>query len=397
MKKVKFAAISLALIILVSNIAVVVSSTSTNSQSDILIVKIGKDKILDGTSSLIFDEIQNRNMINEEHYKQAITEINQLPNFPTLISEVNLETLAYENRVIKVNLIQVSISELEDGVLEKYQTTMLIIIGHGSPDGLSDKKDSMAWDVVQDLIGEENAEVTFIASCFGEKATQNIENAYGFVGEIDNQVASYITLSFIFHAFGEPSLSDVYYLLAIKRFFFIKTNPEYGRYLYFDIGDGGGGGYTPYVSNAELMEIMARLATTVLIISFNVYLSIFDPWIIFIVEEMISTNWGNLSVNLSKFVLGQIDIDVFITSMVLCLGDFGEILVEAFSAQTTAHQIVLIGLLGIAVIAQLLEWFVEAASGGAAMVAEWVLYAALITNIIWDWYDESKDYNDVPG
>ncbi|MHA1584625.1 MAG: hypothetical protein ACTSWL_05180, partial [Promethearchaeota archaeon] len=77
------------------------------------------------------------------------------------------------------------------------------------------------------------------------------------------------------------------------------------------------------------------------------------------------------------------------------LSDFADIAYDTFNAQTEAHQITLFVLLGIAVFAQIVEWCVDAASDGAAWVVEHIIYAALITDIIFDWAEEGQDYNDV--
>ncbi len=72
---------------------------------------------------------------------------------------MDLQKIANKNHLLVIKRIQVSLSELEGGILEKYQTAILIIIGHGTPDGLSDKKDTMTWDVVQEVIEEKDARV----------------------------------------------------------------------------------------------------------------------------------------------------------------------------------------------------------------------------------------------
>ncbi len=103
----------------------------------------------------------------------------------------------------------------------------------------------MTWDAVQEVIEEENARLTFIASCFGGKATQDLNNAYGFAEDVDYRVATYVILDLLFNSLGESSVGDTYYNLALNRFFFVLSNPESGGYLKIIGGGGGGGGSSP--------------------------------------------------------------------------------------------------------------------------------------------------------
>ena len=233
MKKIKCVATSLVFIVVMSNIVVGASAIFNTSQLDILIVQVGQDDILEETCSVLIAEIQNRNLEKKTQYEQAIMEMSEIPDFPTLTSKVNLQKLANENHILTIKQVVVSISELEDGILEKYQMAVLILVGHGTPDGLSDEKEIMTWAFVQKVIEEKDAAITFIASCYSEIAAQNSDKVYGFTQEIDFEVAAYVILYLLFGAFGENSLSDTYYNKALDRFFLLLENPELNQYLGF--------------------------------------------------------------------------------------------------------------------------------------------------------------------
>ncbi len=154
-----------------------------------------------------------------------------MATYPILTPEVKLQNIIKENYNLNFKEIQVSISDLEDGILDKYDTSILIIVGHGTPDGLSDNIEEMDWEDVNELITNENAQLTFVASCYGENAIQNLKNGFGFPGEVDSQFAAYFVLSSLFRAMNENSICDEYFSLALNRLYVVLSNPEYSKNL----------------------------------------------------------------------------------------------------------------------------------------------------------------------
>ncbi len=110
MKKIKCVVTSLVFIVVMSNIVVGASAMFNTSQSDILIVQVGQDDVLEKTCNMIIDEIQNRNLKKENQYQQAITEMSEVPTFPTLTSKENLQELANENHILSIIFINSSIN-----------------------------------------------------------------------------------------------------------------------------------------------------------------------------------------------------------------------------------------------------------------------------------------------
>ena len=48
------------------------------------------------------------------------------------------------------------------------------------------------------MIKEDDALFTILATCYGKNALDELDNAYGFSGEVDYQVASLISSALIF-------------------------------------------------------------------------------------------------------------------------------------------------------------------------------------------------------
>lgn len=401
MKKIKCAAISLVFIVIMSNIVVGASANYYTSYSDILLVQIGQDKVLDETCSVIVEEIQNRNTNKEAQYRQAIEEIGELPTFPTLLIEVDLQNVADKNHILTIKRIQVSLSELEEGILEKYKTVVLIIVGHGTQDGLSDKKNIMPWEVVQEVIEDKKAELTFIASCFGGKATHDVNNAYGFVGVVDFQVASYVALSILFDAMGESSLSEVYYNLAISRFFLLVFNPEYGKYLRIvgGGGGGGGGGYTPYLSDIELTAIIMEFVVLFMAVMFNFACSgsAVLTWYQKIAAYFLVAGGLGILYAIAAYWDGEMSDEVFEVYLIAYTVEFVGYARNAFYDMSSVDRVVLIALGVLSAILLFGEAALDTLCAGAVTALKWVIAILSVIAIIQHKDREATDYNDYIG
>ncbi|MHA1919948.1 MAG: hypothetical protein ACTSWX_09405 [Promethearchaeota archaeon] len=351
--------------------------------------------MLDETCRVIVEEIQNRNTNKNVLYQQAIEEIRELPTFPTLLMEVDLQNVADKNHILTINRIQVSLSELEEGILEKYKTAVLIIVGHGTQDGLSDKKNIMPWEVVQEVIEDKKAELTFIASCFGAKATHDVNNAYGFVGEVDFQVASYVALSILFDAMGESSLSKVYYNLAISRFFLLAFNPEYGKYLRI-VGGGGGGGYTPFLSSTESGYWYVMIMITCLMLLMNLAISaVMKVTIMELMQFNVIIGGGAMVLSLTLLITDDITFGEAAAQVIGCFVDFlGFFINWIFNSATPEQKALFAGAFVLSLIAFIAE---NSISAFAAAIISVVLSIATFIAISYSIEQDKTDYNDYVG
>ncbi len=312
-------------------------------------------------------------------YEKSIEEIQNVPNFPTVNLKVNLNKLARENHILNVEYIQVSITELENGILDNYFTTILIIVGHGTPDGISDKNDEMAWDSVHDLIEDEKAELSIIASCFSEKATQELKSVYGFAEEIDFEVASFIALTMIFRAIGEKQLGDQYYSLALIRFLNVLSNPECGKNL----------GIGPMETEYWILYIIVNFVQLLVGIAF-------DPSGSFIqkVMQVALVNLGAMGFvgiinTFILFFLGSISFTTFVSTILGLLLDFVGYIWTAFSFQSFWFKALYYVLFAF-------ELAAIAASGSGILwlrIVPWVTCAISIGVLM---YLDKNDNNDIP-
>jgi len=197
--------------------------------SDILVLQVGDDDDLDETSELIVKNLERRNKLiaqEEEHEEQQ--KFNQLDLLYST-SNIDVGKLTWTaNRpiLLDIDVLEVSVKDLENGILDKYQTKVLIIVGHGTPEGLEDKNNNMNWDKVEDLLNKNSASFSILASCYSASIIKNVPNAFGFPNIIDGIIAAHITSALILKMLDEVSLANELMDLALNRFIELQINPE---------------------------------------------------------------------------------------------------------------------------------------------------------------------------
>ncbi len=181
-------------------------------------------------------------------------------------------------------MIQISVESLENGILESYKTQVLIIIGHGSEEGLIGENDIILWDDVEKIITDNSAKYSIIASCFSERATKDLPNAIGFPNIIDGIVAANIVSAILFKMLEETTLMKNCLNNALKRYMYITINPKFAQILYIDDGGGGGGGSPPpppsgpYFSSVEIGYYVIQFVLLVLLTLMTWYIPTSVHW-----------------------------------------------------------------------------------------------------------------------
>ena len=193
-------------------------------------------------------------------------------------SEINFSQLnIIGSRILDINVIQISVENLENGILESYKAQVLIIIGHGNEEGLKGENDKILWDDVEKIITDNSAKYSIIASCFSERATKDLPNAIGFPNIIDGIVAANIVSAILFKMLEETTLMKNCLDNALKRYMYININPKSAQILYpiIENPDPPPG---PYFSGVELGFYVAEFVILILATLINVYIPASLPW-----------------------------------------------------------------------------------------------------------------------
>ena len=259
-------------IVVLSLFAQISILASQPTYSDVMIVQVGGDNVLSEAGDIMVDSFSNRNEDYELMYKNAVNNMQiDLPS-TTISSKVNLDQLARKNHLLSTNYLETTISELENGILNEYSFTILIVIGHGNPTGLIDGNNQMIWEDVNSLVNEENAYFSILASCYSNQAAIRNERVYGFSGEIDYQLAAFTSLALIYRGMGETTQYQQAFAQLFDRGMALFENPELTEALALVIGDPIGGTPppppppppTPYMSTEEYLWAAAGVVCIIL-------------------------------------------------------------------------------------------------------------------------------------
>lgn len=125
----------------------------------------------------------------------------------------------------------------------------LIIVGHGSPNGLYVDKKVVSWKELGSLLKDTTAPRIYIASCYSSEITRyiDIKNrfVYTFVGLVDVDEASYLISSMVYRIRGnmEKANKIIWKLMEIMIGKILYPWKYYLETLAIDPGQGGGGAY----------------------------------------------------------------------------------------------------------------------------------------------------------
>ncbi|RLI58110.1 MAG: hypothetical protein DRO93_10140 [Candidatus Thorarchaeota archaeon] len=83
--------------------------------------------------------------------------------------------------------IERTIATIDDlhSVLVRNHASVLIVVGHGTPDGLAEGSGFLAWSSLVAEIGRTETRLPAILSCYSSTIQEYLRSAVGFDGEID--------------------------------------------------------------------------------------------------------------------------------------------------------------------------------------------------------------------
>ncbi len=284
-KKLRISVIIISLLLGTNIVSIANAGVPTTSYSDVLLVQVGDDSIIEETTQIIMNNLNDRNerLLQELEKQEKEEYVKKLYGMIGTTSEINFGQLnIIGSRILDINVIQISVESLENGILESYKTQVLILIGHGSEEGLKGENDKILWDDVEKIITDNSAKYSIIASCFSERATKDLPNAIGFPNIIDGIVAANIVSAILFKMLKETTLMKNCLNNALKRYMYININPKSTQILYVIIDDPPPPPPPPppdpYFSDVELGFYVAEFVILILATLINVYIPASMPW-----------------------------------------------------------------------------------------------------------------------
>ncbi len=182
--------------------------------------------ILDGRNEEIVEINENlrNDFIENDKYISQITK-----------SEVSIRLGKAE---FNYKVLSISISELSD-VLKDYTSSVVVVIGHGSEEGLIEDNEEYKRNDLNTLLENDENQLSLVVSCFGGKVIQNSSKIVGISSEVDNIAAGYLFSYSILNAYGDDDAAQDCLVNAMYRIQEIEGDPEKAKYLSYLTGKMG--------------------------------------------------------------------------------------------------------------------------------------------------------------
>jgi len=402
-KKLRISVIIIISLLLVGTniVSIANASVPTTSYSDVLLVQLGDDSIIEETTQIIIDNLNDRNdyLLQELEKQEEEEYVEKLYGMVGTTSEINFGQLnTIGPRILDINVIQISVESLENGILESYKTQVLIIIGHGSEEGLNGENDKILWDDVKKIITDNSAKYSIIAFCFSERATKDLPNAIGFPNIIDGIVAANIVSAILFKMLEETTLMKNCLNNALKRYMYITINPKFAQILYLD--DGGGGGSSPpppsgpYFSSVEIGYYVIAYVILTLVSMINVVIPADASWALKLFSIISTYGAANFFMTFALYATGAMTEATMLSSLVGFFSVVLSALISTFSAADPLELICMIIVFGVGAVLTLIEIL---SSAGAFVAVKYCLMAVAFIALSLSCYFDIMDSDGIVG
>jgi len=383
-KKIRIFTIAIIFLLMTTSIVSIVKAfVPTTYYSDVLLVQIGDDPIIEETTQIIIDNLNDRNehLLEEPEKRKDRVCIQNIYGMFCTISEIKIsQPNIYESRILDINVIQISVESLKKDILENYETQVLIIVGHGSEEGLKDEKDKMLWDDVGKIITNNSAKYSIIASCFSERGTKDLPNALGFPNIIDGIVAANIVSAILFKMLGETTLMKNCLNNALKRCLYININPNSAQILYF--------------SDIELGFYVVQFVVLILLTMLNVVIPIDTHWAQRLFYQLITYGAADIIFIFAYFAQGWIEFGVMISNLTQFFSQILNELLNIFWSESLLEQSSMLLVFGAGLVLTIIQ---SIASAGTLVAAKYGLMAIAFVSLGLSCYFDIIDADSIVG
>ncbi|TFG32592.1 hypothetical protein EU528_03105 [Candidatus Thorarchaeota archaeon] len=191
--KIKIIAILSCTMLLVGPMMLYVSDFTNlqhTTNDDVLIVTFDQDDATRKAKRIIEYSVELRNdALNKP--SSSIASIDQ----PT--KQVEDTTL---NPKIRMSSISVSADNYENA-LGKHRTSVLVIVAHGSEEGIIDQDEIISWSEITERVSEMDPSRVIIAACHSSTPAASLSDGFGFAGSVDARMAAYLTSALLLSSF----------------------------------------------------------------------------------------------------------------------------------------------------------------------------------------------------
>jgi len=184
-------------------------------RDDVLVVTFGNDEATQTASRIIENSVILRN--------DALT-----PSSNIQVS-MDLPTSQIQSEMPKPKIRMSSLSVSSDNFqteMMRHKASVLVVVAHGSEEGIIDQHDCISWSDVTESIDRVCAARTIIASCYSDTPASALSNGFGFSGIIDARMAAYLSSALVLSSFDGLSRLAISHLGAGFNYGFRAASQE---------------------------------------------------------------------------------------------------------------------------------------------------------------------------
>ncbi|MHA2042920.1 MAG: hypothetical protein ACW975_13785, partial [Candidatus Thorarchaeota archaeon] len=227
-RRVRFAAIAVALIVLMSNVSVVAVGVATfaglPTHEDVLILRMGKSTEIASASSILEENLNSHNEIagnqwNSDDARKMSASPTTNQGTSSVVEQTVIPSIDYK-------VTDVTLDSLSE-TMRDYQTGFLVVVAHGSSEGITDDRSSATWEEIASSIESERVDVPVFLSCYSSGIEAYLPDAIGFPEEVDAQIAAIALSASIVAALG-GSQSEIAEMTGqfVDRVATLESHPE---------------------------------------------------------------------------------------------------------------------------------------------------------------------------
>ncbi|MHA2349643.1 MAG: hypothetical protein ACXADL_08430 [Candidatus Thorarchaeota archaeon] len=202
-RRVRFAAIAVALIVLMSSVSVVLVGAATFAglpiHEDVLILRMGKSTEITSASSILEENLNSHNEIAGNQWNRY--DGRKMRSSPTSNQGTSSVVAQAAMPFIDYKTSDVTLDSLSQ-TMREHQAAFLVVVAHGSSEGITDDRSLATWEEIASEIENERINVPVFLSCYSSEIQAYLPNAIGFPGEVDAQIAAIALSASIVAALG---------------------------------------------------------------------------------------------------------------------------------------------------------------------------------------------------
>ncbi|MFX1534245.1 MAG: hypothetical protein ACFFDI_08500 [Promethearchaeota archaeon] len=179
----------------------ILHSSNVTSYQDILLVEVGNDSAISTASNIVQENIHKH---VEEYLTQKEEEVKTqrkiLAPMRQVYSTSTIEDIKASRKLI-LRTLKTDVTKLGTKLANK-RASVLVVVGHGTQEGLEDSKTGISWEQVATDIENVGAKIPILLACYSQNIQNYMKHAVGMKGVVDAKLGAITVSALIGAALG---------------------------------------------------------------------------------------------------------------------------------------------------------------------------------------------------